>query len=500
MVLKPKKPTINIDGTNLTLAKAKLIASGANIKISESVKGQIKASHKLVESVGKEPEPTYGVNTGFGYFANQKISKNRLQKLQMNLLKSHACGYGDPLSIAETRLAMVLRLNVLVKGFTGVRVELCEALVNLIKANIYPIIPEYGSVGASGDLAPLAHLALPLTGYGMVNYKGKVIPASTALKKAKLEPIKLDVKEGLGLINGTQVMLAVGGLALFEACQMLNIADRVAALTYEAMVGSIDALHPRIHRVRQQEGQMQSAEMIREELQGSYLFNEETEHLRVQDPYSLRCAPVVHGTSRDAINYAYGIVERELNAATDNPLVFVQEKRIVSGGNFHGQPLAFAFDVASMAISEITNISERRLELLLNPNMSHLPAFLTPQEGANSGYMAAQYMSGSIVNENKLLANPACTDSIPGNVGIEDHVSMGMTSARKFRKIVQNSWAVLAAEAVAAAQAIDLRKVHPLGKGTRKTYKSIRSKVPQLKNDRIIADDITKAVDVLKCL
>lgn len=279
---------------------------------------------------------------------------------------------------------------------------------------------------------------------------------------------------------------------------MLLAADRVAALTYEAMVGCPDALHPRIHRVRGQQGQMDSAESIMKELQGSYLFDPQTEHLHVQDPYSLRCAPVVHGTSRDAMQFAMLLVERELNAATDNPLVFVQEKKILSGGNFHGQPLAFAFDIAAMALSEITNISERRLEILMNPHLSQLPAFLSSEEGENSGYMAAQYLSGSIVNENKGLANPACTDSIPANVGIEDHVSMGMTSARKLKRMVQSSWAVLAAEAVAAVQAIDMRMAKPLGRGTKKTHAAIRSKVAPLKSDRIIAEDVSKAVEILK--
>lgn len=323
----PKKAFIQINGTNLTLDTAYRIAHGAEIKIHDSVKGQIRASEKMVAEYGKKPDPVYGVNTGFGYFANTKISKNRLRNLQLNLLKSHASGWGPPLSIPETRLAMVLRLNVLVKGFTGVRLELCEALVNFIKSGVYPIIPEYGSVGASGDLAPLAHLALPIAGYGMVNYKGKEMTASRALKKAGLKPLKLEVKEGLGLINGTQVMLAVGSLALADAFQLMEQADLITALTFEALVGCPDALHPRMHQIRGQIGQIQSAETMLQALQGSYLFKEETERDRVQDSYSMRCAPQVHGATRDALGFTYGIVEREMNAATDNPLVFVQEKK-----------------------------------------------------------------------------------------------------------------------------------------------------------------------------
>lgn len=495
-----KKAAIQLDGSSLSLDSAYKIAYGTDVKIKDSAKRQIHASEKLVSKEGSKPDPIYGVNTGFGYFANTKISNERLRNLQLNLLKSHASGWGPPLSIPETRLAMALRLNVMVKGFTGVRLELCEALANLIKKEIYPIIPEYGSVGASGDLAPLAHLALPIVGCGKVHYKGKEMSASLALRKAGLKPLKLEVKEGLGMINGTQVMLAVGSLALAEAFQLLDQADLIASLTYEAMIGCPNAFHPRIHKERGQIGQMQSAENMRNATQGSYIYQDHTEHLRVQDPYSMRCAPQVHGASRDAMNFCYGIIDKELNAATDNPLVFVEDHCILSGGNFHGQPLALAFDVAAIGLSEISNISERRLELLLNPNMSGLPAFLTPHEGTNSGYMAAQYLSGSLVNENKLLANPSSTDSIPGNVGIEDHVSMGMTSARKFRSIVKNVRAVLAAEMIAAAQAIDLRDQGPLGKRTKVLYKKIREVIPKLNTDRIIADDIAKGVELLKHL
>ena len=457
-------------------------------------------SRKLVKQIAHQADPVYGINTGFGFFAKKRISKSQLQTLQINLLKSHASGYGTPLSLPETRLAMALRLNVLVKGYTGVRFELCQALLNLILAEIYPVIPEFGSVGASGDLVPLAHLALPLTGNGFVFYKDKIMPASEALKAAQLKPIKLVEKEGLSLINGTQIMLAVGGLALAKARSYLLKADRIAAMTYEGFNASADALNPQIHEIRKQPGQIISARNILHELQGSYLLNPHNKRSRVQDPYSIRCAPQIHGPSRDSIEFSCSLVENELNAVTDNPLVFSEQHKILSGGNFHGQPLAFAFDIACMALSEIANVSERRLELLLNPHLSELPAFLTPKEGINSGYMAAQYLCGSLVNDNKILANPACTDSIPGNVGIEDHVSMGMTSARKLKKIVQNTKAVLATELVAAAQAIDLRKATPLGQGTKKSYNAIREVVPKLTSDRMISEDINKAVDVFERL
>ena len=496
---KPKD-VILIDGASLNLHRAESISKGTEIVLATSIRHKIEKTQEYVKKVAQQEKPIYGVNTGFGFFANKKINKKQLKQLQLNLLRSHASGYGNPLSIAETRLAMALRLNVLVKGYTGVRFELCQALFNLIKAGIYPVIPEYGSVGASGDLAPLAHLALPLIGEGLVQYKGKTVPALQALKEAKLKPIDLIEKEGLSLINGTQIMLAVGSLALAEAYRIIYRANKIAALTFEGMQGSADALNPLIQELKGQKGQIEVAAKVLNELQGSYLLNPKLPKVRVQDAYSLRCTPQIHGPSLDAINYAIQIVETEMNAATDNPLVFFDQHLILSGGNFHGQSIAMAYDIASIAISEIANVSERRLEQLLNPHMSGLPAFLTPNEGIQSGYMAAQYLSASLVNEDKLLANPAVTDSIPGNAGIEDHVSMGMTSARKLKRIVKNASAVLAVELIAAAQAVDLRKAKPLGHGTQKTYNKLRAVVPKLTKDRIIADDIVKAVGVLDSL
>lgn len=442
-----------------------------------------------------EGKPVYGVNTGFGFFANRSIEKKLLRQLQMNLLKSHAAGHGDPLTIPETRLAMALRLNVLIKGYTGVRYALCETLLAHLHAGVYPVIPEYGSVGASGDLAPLAHLALPLTGHGEVFYQGHRMPAAEALRSAGLQPIELAEKEGLGLVNGTQIMLCVGGLSLSEAIDAVEKADQITALTYEALEASLDPLNPLIHSVRNQAGQIRSAETILSHLKGSSLFDSKRVPHRLQDPYSIRCAPQIHGPTRDALQYTLAVVERELNAATDNPLAFPDEDIILSGGNFHGQALAIAFDLAAMAMAELGNVSERRLELLLNPQMSHLPAFLTPNEGIQSGYMAVQYLSASLVNENKVLASPACTDSIPGNVGIEDHVSMGMTSARKLKRIVKNTSTILAIEMLAAAQAIDLGPKRKLGRGTAKMYRLLRSFVPMLTEDRVVAEDVKKALE-----
>lgn len=492
------QPTIVIDGESLTLHDAERIILGAPVCLAPKVQEQLQPARQLVEEFAAREIPTYSINTGFGFLAHKSIDRHALLQLQSNLIQSHASGYGPPLSFAETRLAMVLRLNVLARGYTGVRYELCSSLLALIKAEIYPIIPEFGSVGASGDLIPLAHLALPLLGLGEVHYQGKRCSANEVLKLEGLKPITLAEKEGLALINGTQVMLAIGVTALLKATKLLNMADWITALSYEALAANITALDDKIHALRAHKGQIQAAKNMLQHLTGSYLFSMPMSKLRLQDAYSLRCAPQVHGPSREAIDYAKQVAEKELNAVTDNPLVFATDKQILSGGNFHGQPLALAFDFAAMALAEIGNISERRLELLMNPHMSGLPAFLTASEGINSGYMALQYLAGSLVNDNKINANPACTDSIPANVGIEDHVSMGMTSARKLRKIVHNCQVILTTEMLAAAQAIDIRKASPLGQGTQQLYDAIRSRVPMLENDRLLCEDIAKGMEIFE--
>ncbi len=491
---------IILDGHSLSFDKIAAIANGASISLAEEAMAKVMRSFTYIQKISNGKKPIYGINTGFGYFANRKINTNQLKQLQVNLLRSHASGYGTPLSIPETRLAMALRLNVLLKGMTGVSWELCLALQQLINHHIYPLVPEYGSVGASGDLAPLAHLSLPLIGEGFVNYRGRVMPSSEALEKTGLKSYQLKEKEGLSLINGTQIMLALGSLAFIEAETLLTQAESITALSYEGLVGNTEALHPALHQARGQTGQCVSAQTILNHLTGSYLFQSKTKRLRIQDPYSLRCAPQVHGATRDALAYVKTILSNELNAATDNPLVFPDTHEIISGGNFHGQYLALAYDSAAMAIAELGNISERRLELLLNPHLSGLPAFLSPDEGIHSGYMAIQYLSASLVNENKLLANPSCTDSIPGNAGIEDHVSMGMTSARKFKKLVANARTILAIEMVAAAQAVDLRKIKTLGKGSGRLYEKIRKTIPFLDRDRMISEDVRLAVTLLEKL
>lgn len=490
-----RKKTFALSGNPLSLKDIKDLSLGASFSIAKEAKQKVKNARDVVVTLSKENIPYYGINTGFGLLANKAISKSDQKQLQLNIIRSHAAGFGEALSIEECRLMALLRLNVLLKGNTGVSLGLCKALAEMIKKGVIPCIPSKGSVGASGDLAPLAHLALPLIGEGEVYYKGKRMSAKNALKAASLKPITLLEKEGLGLINGTQAMLTVGGLALFDALSLVRIANQIAALTFEGFVGNPKALDPRIHKARGQPGQIACAAAIRKELVGSTLYK--TKHRFVQDPYSLRCAPQVHGAALDFLEFAAIVVERESGAATDNPLIF--DNQILSGGNFHGEPLAMAFDTASIAVAELASISERRLELLLNPHLSGLNAFLAAKPGLESGYMASQYLAANLVSENKILSHPASTDSIPGNAGIEDHVSMGMTAALKLKACVHNVKAVLAVELISAAQAIDLSKrSKELGKGTSKTYALARNSIPFLDKDRIVAQDINKAFTLIE--
>jgi histidine ammonia-lyase len=495
-----QKNTVTLTGEHLSLAEGEIIARGAPVLIESKSLEKVQASRNYIKDLNTINTAVYGVNTGFGFLAQEKIAPNELEELQLNLLKSHAAGYGPPLSIPQTRLAMALRLNVLLKGHSGTSGRLCKKLAEFINKKIHPVIPSYGSVGASGDLAPLAHLALPLTGHGFVHDGDIQRPALEVLKEKNITPHTLEIKEGLTLINGTQVMGAIGGLAIAEGFRLLEIADQITALSFEGLGAAPSVLDPKIHLARGQKGQILSASRIRKNLEGSYLYKNNHKPSRVQDPYSLRCAPQVHGSTNDTLFYAVEIIEREFNAATDNPLVFCKDKQILSGGNFHGQPLALIYDFSAIALAEIASISERRLELLLNPHFSHLNAFLSKKPGLHSGYMAAQYLSASLVNENKILSHPASTDSIPGNIGIEDHVSMGMTSARKLVTITEHLKTVLAIELLAAAQAVDLRKSTPLGKGSSKLYKALRKKVPTLEGDRMVSVEIDQARTVLSNL
>ena len=421
---------ITIGKNNLSLENIESVAKGALVSLDESAIPKIQKARLLVEKKTLSKEPVYGVTTGFGALAEVKILPEQIVDLQRNLILSHAAGVGNPFSREETRAMMLLRTQTLSLGYSGVRLEVLELLIQMLNKKIHPIIPEKGSVGASGDLAPLAHLAMPMIGEGFVEYYDKNLPVLDVFKKENLKPLILQAKEGLALVNGTQTMASVGSLTLLKAEHLTRLADIAGAMTLEGLSGLQEAFDERIQNIRPHKGQSLCAENLRHLCSGSST-KDNSQATKVQDPYSLRCMPQVHGASRDALNYVRGVLSREVNSATDNPLVFSDDQEILSGGNFHGQPLALALDFAAIAISEIGNISERRVEQLVNPSLSGLPPFLVPESGIHSGYMIAQVTAASLVNENKVLATPASIDSIPGSASREDHVSMGMTSATK---------------------------------------------------------------------
>ncbi|QQR91393.1 MAG: histidine ammonia-lyase [Myxococcales bacterium] len=464
---------------------------------------KVRSSRAFVEKVAADNDhPVYGINTGFGALAETAISAGDLKTLQRNLIRSHACGVGPLLSAEVVRVMLALRAHTLCMGVSGVRAKVIELLVQLYANDLLPCIPAQGSVGASGDLAPLAHLALVLMGEGEAMLNGKRLSAKEALARTGLEAIELQAKEGLALINGTQMMAALGGLALADALVLLDSADVVGAMSLEAYRGSKRPFDPRLHDVRPHPGQICSAAHLRALLESSEIMESHRDCDKVQDPYSFRCMPQVHGASRDALSYACAVTEREINSATDNPLIFIDEKGqgdAISGGNFHGQPLALAFDTACMAVAELANISERRIEQLVNPALgSGLPAFLAGKVGLESGFMIAQVAAASLVSENKVLCHPASVDSIPSSAGKEDHVSMGSISARKFAQVLEHTQKVLAIEALVAAQGLDLRKPLKAGRGVSKAHESLREHVQGLKGDRPLYRDIETATQWLR--
>jgi histidine ammonia-lyase len=473
----------------LTLEDVAAVADGAPVALGAEGRARVVAARAVVDRKAALPEPVYGVTTGFGALAEVKVPRDQLAALQRNLILSHAAGVGRPLSRRETRAMMVLRGQTLASGHAGVRPEIIEMLVDMLNRGVHPVIPEKGSVGASGDLAPLAHQTLTMIGEGMTEFEGQVMPASDALRRASMRPIVLAAKEGLSLVNGTQGMSAVGSLAILGAERLCNLADVAGAMTWEGLSGLTNAFDERIHRVRPHPGQARCARNLRRLTDGSTV-RETATRAKVQDPYSLRCMPQVHGATRDTLTFCRDVLTREINSATDNPLVFAEDDTMLSGGNFHGQPLALSFDFAAIALAEIGNISERRVEQLVNPALSGLPPFLVPESGIHSGYMIAQVAAASLVNENKVFATPASVDSIPGSASREDHVSMGMTSARKLREIVTNTQAILAVEILCAAQAIDLREPERLGAGTNAAHRAVRAAVPHLDADRLLSVDI----------
>jgi histidine ammonia-lyase len=463
---------------------------GTHVALADDARTKMEAARELVDRVA-QGDHTYGVNTGFGRFVSRTIPPEQVEELQLRLLRSHACGVGEPYPPEVVRAAMLLRANALAKGYSGARVETVELLIECLNRGLLPHVPARGSVGASGDLAPLAHLALPLVGEGRATVDGASLPGRDALAAVGLEPIRLAAKEGLSLINGTQFMAAMASLALVRAWRVARTADLALALSLEALQGSKTSFHPAIHAARPLRGQQDSAANVLRLLEGSAIIESHRWCDKVQDAYSLRCAPQVHGASRDLLDHVEATVAVELNAATDNPLVLVEEELVVSNGNFHGQPLAFALDILAMAVAELASISERRVERLVNPSLSEgLPAFLTAEGGLNSGFMLPQYVSAALVSENKVLAHPASVDSIPTSAGQEDHVSMGNAAGLKALQVLANVERALAIELLAGAQAIEFLAPLVPGPGVRATHDAVRSLSERLRDDRSLAEDI----------
>lgn len=489
--------TIKIDGRHLTLEQVVAVARHhAPVIIDPSTHLGIQRSRDYVDQLVSDKKVVYGITTGFGKFSNIVISDDQIEQLQINLIRSHACGVGNYLSEDVVLATMLLRINALVKGLSGIRLSVLELMVNCINHKIIPLIPEKGSLGSSGDLAPLSHMVLTLLGEGECMFQGKKMISSEALALCGLTPITLKAKEGLALINGTQVLTAIGALACYDAIQLLKMADISSAMTFEALRGVFDVFDPKVHIARNHLGQISAACNFLRILEGSKLMTKQGE-LKLQDSYSLRCLPQIHGASKDAVNYVLDKVNKEINAATDNPLIFTEEDQVISCGNFHGQPMALAFDFLGIAMAEIANASERRIERLVNPSLSELPAFLTNYGGVNSGFMIMQYTAAALVSENKVLAHPASVDSIPSSGNQEDHVSMGTIAARKAYEIIKNARHVIAIEWLCAAQGVDFGHPEFLGKGTGIAYNHLRKHVSALDIDRVMYPDIEKAVELI---
>jgi histidine ammonia-lyase len=495
-----RRTAVALTGDDLTVDDVWAVAvAGGSAELSSRSRERMQAARELVERAAHgSSEHTYGVNTGFGRFVSKSIPPELTGELQLRLLRSHACGVGEPYPDEVVRAAMLLRANTLAKGCSGARVETAELLLECLNRGVLPLVPSRGSVGASGDLAPLAHLALPLVGEGEAWLDGERLPGADALARVGLEPIAPQAKEGLSLVNGTQFMTSLGALGLMRAQRLAKLADAACALSLEALQGSRESFLPQIHALRPLRGQRDSAANVLRLLEGSAINEAHRWCDKVQDAYSLRCAAQVHGASRDLLDYVATTVEIELNAATDNPLVLVEDELLVSNGNFHGQPLAFALDALAMAVAELANISERRVERLVNPNLSDgLPAFLTTDGGLNSGFMIPQYVAAALVSENKVLCHPASVDSIPTSAGQEDHVSMGNASGLKAWRVLANAERALAIELLAGAQAVEFLAPLEPGAGVRALHDAVRELSPRLRDDRPLAGDIERVAEAI---
>jgi len=488
---------VGVDG--MTFEDLVAIARGnATVHLTEESVKRVIRTRELIERWVQEERTIYGITTGFGALSDVTISKEDTRQLQENILMSHAAGLGDILDSETVRAIIALRIKDLAMGHAGIRMETLHHLTELLNRGICPVVPEKGSVGASGDLAPLAHLSLVLIGRGEAIYEGERISGMEALRRCGMKPLHLEAGEGLALVNGTQVMTAIGGLAVYDAISLSRTADIAAAMSLEVLMGTRTEFDPRIHQVRPHPGQIAAADNMEKITRNSEIITSHKDCSRIQDAYTLRCSPQVHGASKDAITYARQVLETEMNAATNNPLIFPESQELLLGGNFHGQPVALAMDFLAMAISEFANISERRTERLVNPQLSGLPAFLVSDNGLNSGFMIAQYTAAALVSENKVLSHPACVDSIPTSANKEDHVSMGTLSARKCREIVRNTEQVIAIELLCAAQAMDLFTNMKPGEGTLAAYRIIRDHVGHLDQDRVLSKDIETMTALLR--
>lgn len=486
-----------ITGEDLNLEQIVAICrEDVPLELSEEAKKKVLESRQIVDDLISEEKVVYGITTGFGKFSDVVISQNECKDLQKNLIITHAVGAGEPFSKDVARGIMLLRTNNLARGFSGIRLETLQTMIDMLNKGVTPVIPQKGSLGASGDLAPLSHMVLPMIGLGQAEYQGTVFPGAEAMKRAGIPVIELSAKEGLALNNGTQAMTSAGALALNDAIMLLKVADIAAALNFEAQYGVVDALDHRVHDVRPHSGQLATARNLLKLLEGSQNTTRQGQ-IRVQDAYSLRCCPQIHGASKDAVNYVRDHVDIEINSVTDNPLIFKEDRAGISGGNFHGQPMALSFDFLGIAEAELADVAERRIERLVNPAYSELPAFLTPHGGVCSGFMIVQYSAAALVSENKILAHPASVDSIPSSAGQEDHVSMGTIAARKAGEIGGNVRRVLAMDLMVACQGVDMRGNKGLGKGTQAAYDLLRKGVARLEYDRPLYDDINYCESII---
>ncbi len=499
---------MELNGEQISLVQLAAVASGGEaVHITDLARPRILASRKLIEQIIERDAAVYGVNTGFGKLAEVRIGRHELRQLQLNLVRSHACGIGNLLSEPEVRAMMLLRANVLALGLSGVRCEVIELLCEMLNRRIYPVVPEKGSVGASGDLAPLSHLALSLVGEGEALFEGRRMSSAEALRRARLTPLELEAKEGLALLNGTQAMHAVGGLALLRGQRLARVADVAGAMSLEALKGTPTAFDLRLQNARPHPGQKVVAEHLLSLMDGSEIRQSHlTDDPRVQDAYSLRCMPQVHGAVRGALAHCEAVLLIESASATDNPLVFAEagdgepgKGEVISGGNFHGAPLALAFDYAAIAIADLMNMSERRTDRLVNPDKNEgLPAFLARHPGLESGFMTAQVAAASLVNEARVLAHPASADNITTSGGKEDHVSMGMTSALKLRSVVELAENLLAIELLTAAEGLEHRRPLKAGVGVERAFATVRKISPPLTQDRALSGDIARVAEAIR--